>query len=170
MKLIAKVRPNPHISSSFKQSSTDLHIPKHSGDVGYDIEAAETVECEPYRMMWIPTNVHIEAQHPLWYIIAARSSIHMRGGIVPMGVIDSSYQGVIRVPLIAMGTGFKIQKGERFAQLIFFTHTHPLLEEVKEFGPSERGDRGFGSTGRLPEPEAMNGFADQFPGSDRDDS
>ena len=124
-----------------------VRVPKRRGDVGYDLCAAADVDVLPGRICWVPTGVAIDSRFPLWYLITARSSLHKRNMICPIGIIDAGYQGELVVPVVTLsGLQQKIEKGEYIAQAIFLEVIQPKLICVDEFVPSERGDRGFGST------------------------
>lgn len=125
-----------------------IHAPKHKGDVGYDLCARETTLCKPGEITWVPTGVHIEAKHPYWYTIAARSGLVRQNCITAFSVLDSDYQGELSVPLLALKEPVLIQQDTRFAQVIFMMHIHPYLVRVEEFIPTNRGAQGYGSTGR----------------------
>jgi len=75
-----------------------LHEPKRHGDVGWDLEASETVTIEPGQAIDVPTNVRIELPEDVWAEIRARSSIARRGLQVDAGTIDPGYRG----PLFAL--------------------------------------------------------------------
>lgn len=139
-KLIAFQGPAQH------KNPEPVRTPKRNGDVGYDLCASEDTMC-PRGVTWIPTGVAIDAQN-LWYMVVARSSLHRRGLLVAMGVIDGGYQGEVLVCVVNLGEPVVISKGEYIAQCIFFDITQPRLHEVVEFQPSERGTNGFGSTER----------------------
>lgn len=129
------------------QSLTDpIRAPKRAGDVGFDLCASEDTECR-FGITWIHTGVAIDARD-LWFMVVARSSLHKRGLLVAMGIIDAGYQGEILVAVTNFGGNTKISKGEYIAQCIFFDIRQPTLVAVDEFQPSERGTNGFGSTER----------------------
>lgn len=124
-----------------------VRAPTRKGDVGYDLCAAADTDIFPGQINWVRTGIAIESRYPLWYLITARSSLHKRNMICPMGVIDAGYQGQLVVPVVTLsGLAQKIEKGEYIAQCIFMEIIQPKLISVDEFTPSERGDRGFGST------------------------
>ena len=66
-----------------------------------------------------------------------------------MGLIDSDYQGQLMVSVWNRGQdGFTIQPGERIAQLVFMPVVQAQFNLVTDFDASERGEGGFGSSGR----------------------
>ena len=81
-----------------------------------------------------------------------RSGLGVKHGIsLPncVGVIDSDYRGELVVPLRNFGDGaYTIQPGERIAQLVIIPVLLPEIVEVEELSQTQRGQGGFGSTGR----------------------
>ena len=70
----------------------------------------------------------------------------MRNGV---GVIDSDYRGELTVGLANFSQeAYTVQPGERIAQLVIIPVCLPLLEEAEELSSTQRGEGGFGSTGR----------------------
>lgn len=100
----------------------------------------------------IDTGVHIELPHGYYGKIESKSGLNVKYGIVSLGgVIDEGYTGAIKVKLYAMsnrGCYLHIDSGDKIAQLIIMPYIAPELELVDELEPTERGDNGFGSTGR----------------------
>lgn len=127
-----------------------LHMPKKSGDIGYDLQILEDTVCLPGHLMYIRTGVHVQCERGLWYSIAARSSLTKRGGFIPFNVIDSDYQGELLIGVFnTAAEALHLQANERIAQLVFFKTVHPVLQTVQEYDiVGERGANGFGSTGR----------------------
>ena len=65
------------------------------------------------------------------------------------GVIDANYRGEVGVILRNMGEqAFEIREGDRIAQIVFLPYAHMQFEPVNELDSTERGDKGFGSTGK----------------------
>lgn len=66
------------------------------------------------------------------------------------GVIDANYRGEIGIVLanVAEPEGLRFNKGDKIAQLIITNAYTPVVEEVDDFETTDRGDKGFGSSGR----------------------
>jgi dUTP pyrophosphatase len=136
----------------------DIPLPEYAteGSAGLDLRACltENVELKPGETMLIPTGlaIHIADNH-LAAIIIPRSGLGHKHGIVLgnlVGLIDSDYQGQIFVSCWNRGNStFKIEVGERIAQMVFVPVLPVELTQVDEFDKSVRGDGGFGHTGRL---------------------
>jgi len=132
-----------------------LHEPKRDGDIGWDLEASETVRIGAGGQKDIPTNIRIQLPPHCWGEIRSRSSIAKRNLIVPPTVLDNGYTGPIFVllynaNLFDNGTmGATIEKGERVAQLVVHHGVWCRSEEVESVPDDpRRGSAGFGSTGR----------------------
>lgn len=125
-----------------------------AGDVGYDLPAClpdGPITIEPQTRGVIPTGIHLEIPEGYWASIEARSSTSKSMLICPKGVIDEGYRGEMFAVLINVGKeSVTINDGDRYVQLIMHERIVKDIEveEVDELTPSERGDSGFGSTGR----------------------
>ena len=126
-----------------------------SGSAGLDLRACldAAVTLEPGETQLIPSGIAIHLDDPgLAAIVLPRSGLGHKHGIVLgnlVGLIDSDYQGQIFISTWNRGkTAFTIQPMERLAQLVVVPVVQVDLEVVDEFGHSERGAGGFGSTGK----------------------
>ena len=125
------------------------------GSAGLDLRALleAPMELQPGQTTLIPTGMAIHIGDPgVAAVILPRSGLGHKHGIVLgnlVGLIDSDYQGQLFVSCWNRGdTAFRIEIGERIAQLVFVPVIRPQLTEVAEFTPSERGEGGFGHTGK----------------------
>lgn len=125
------------------------------GSAGMDLRALldEPLELAPGETHLIPTGmaIHIEDTH-LAAMILPRSGLGHKHGIVLgnlVGLIDSDYQGQLFVSCWNRGNkAFHIEIGERIAQLVVVPVVHAQFEIVDEFATSDRGEGGFGHSGR----------------------
>ena len=114
------------------------------------------VECDvllaPGERASISTGLRIALPDGFEAQVRPRSGLALRHGIGMVnspGTIDSDYRGVIRVLLINHGQEpFAVRRGERIAQMIVAPVARVEWTERRELPPSERGDGGFGHTGR----------------------
>ena len=126
----------------------------HATDAGLDLYAMEDrviwPDCKVGDGMVFDTGVHIEIPHGYFGKIESKSGLNVNHGIVSCGgVIDEGYTGSIKVKLYNLGMrGYAVRKGDKIAQLIIQPYTAPELELVSHLDDTERGDGGFGSTGR----------------------
>lgn len=124
----------------------------HDDDGGFDLYAPEGVFIEPNGSAVIDTGVHIELPPNTVGFLKSKSGLNINHGLTSEGVIDVGYTGSIRVKLYnRKGSGYMVNKGDKISQLVILPIV-PIknsdLEVVEEFAPTERGDSGFGSTGR----------------------
>lgn len=143
----------PKIKYTSLRSSAKL-IRRHSGDAGYDISASisKPIHLYPNKIELIPTGVTLQIPPGFVAMVCPRSGLAIKNGITVLnapGIIDSSYEGEIKVILINHSKEtFTINDGDRIAQLVLLQHYYILdtpLFDVDPFSP--RGTKGFGSTG-----------------------
>jgi dUTP pyrophosphatase len=125
------------------------------GSAGLDLRAmlAEPLALLPGACELIPTGMAVHIADPgLAALILPRSGLGHRHGIVLgnlVGLIDSDYQGQLMVSCWNRGSGsFRIEVGERIAQLVLVPVVRARFELVDEFADSDRGAGGFGHSGR----------------------
>lgn len=126
-----------------------------SGSAGLDLRAMlqEPLVLEPGQTVLIPTGLSIYIQdQKLAALILPRSGLGHKHGIVLgnlVGLIDSDYQGELMVSCWNRGASqFRIEIGERIAQLVLVPVVQAQLQITSEFDTSERGSGGFGHTGK----------------------
>ena len=160
----------------FKMLSKDATKPKRGRlDAGYDIFAAETVILEPQEKAKIRTDIAVNIPEGYVGLLTSRSGVSSKTHLViETGKIDAGFQGNMKINIkndrqdlvidsdvyqdiegkihytdktLDAGT-YKINKGDKLAQLVIVPIWTPELKEVEEFSyVSERGEKGFGSTG-----------------------
>ena len=110
------------------------------------------VTVAPGEIFWVPTGIALEVPKGCTGLIYARSSMGTKRGLAPankVGVIDSDYRGEVRVVLLNHSKQEQtIVPGERVAQLIITPVLTPTYEETEELSDTQRGEGGFGSTGK----------------------
>jgi dUTP pyrophosphatase len=126
-----------------------------AGSAGLDLRACldAPITLEPGQTVLIPTGLAIHIGDPgLAAMILPRSGLGHKHGIVLgnlVGLIDSDYQGPLMVSCWNRGTlPFTVQPLDRIAQLLIVPVVQARFRVVDEFGASDRGSGGFGSTGR----------------------
>lgn len=125
------------------------------GSAGMDLRACfdEVVELKPGETRLIPTGLAIHISNPDYCaMLLPRSGLGHKHGIVLgnlVGLIDSDYQGQLFVSCWNRGdTIFHVEPGERIAQMVIVPVAQIEFEIVDEFEDSDRGEGGFGHTGR----------------------
>jgi dUTP pyrophosphatase len=135
----------------------DLPLPGYAkpGDAGIDLLAREAVMIpRAGGRVLVPTGVAVAIPPGYAGFIQPRSGLALKYGVTCLntpGLIDSGYRGELKVLLINTDphAGHQIVRGERIAQLVVQAVEHVSLEVVDELpADSERGDGGFGHTGR----------------------
>ncbi|WP_373603872.1 dUTP diphosphatase [Aggregatibacter sp. HMT-949] len=126
-----------------------------AGSAGLDLRALtdECVEIQPGETKLIPTGLSIYIADPnLAAVILPRSGLGHKHGIVLgnlVGLIDSDYQGPLMVSMWNRGTApFRIEIGDRIAQLVFLPIVQAEFNIVQDFERTERGEGGFGHSGK----------------------
>ncbi len=156
-----------------KKTRPDAVLPKaSSGNVGYDLTTPVKVELFPGEVtrvdvgLVLADDMDYSLAPPLsgfdgkaapvvpFFKVEGRSGLASKGIFPVGGIIDPSYRGEVGVLLFnSTKKSFVLEKGARIAQLVCYHTLSPLrnsevvFDEVKEVTPSDRNDRGFGSSG-----------------------
>ena len=139
----AKVKPNATIPSKGSVLSA-----------GYDLSACtdEPISIPPHTTVKVGTGIAIQPPKGYFGAIFARSGLATKQGLRPancVGVCDEDYTGEYIVAIHNDCDGWRsICNGERIAQLVFLPYLNVVFEEVEELDKTDRGDNGFGSTGK----------------------
>jgi dUTP pyrophosphatase len=126
----------------------------HITDAGYDLYSDEDVCVGPGERRLIKTGISFEIPNRYVGLIWPRSGLANKKGIdILAGVIDSSFRGEICCILYNTGKQWGVDelvvsKGDRIAQILFQQVPHFNLVEVNELDQSDRGENGFGSSGK----------------------
>ena len=133
----------------------DLPLPRYAseGDAGLDLLAAEDASLEPGERAAIPTGIAVAIPEGHAGFVHARSGRALKEGLALVnapGLIDSGYRGEIKVIVVNLDprSAIDIRRGDKIAQLVVqpVATVDPVI--VDELPPSDRGEGGFGSTGR----------------------
>ena len=132
----------------------DLPLPTyaHEGDAGLDLYAAEAVVLAPFERALVRTGLAIAIPAGHAGFVQPRSGLALRAGLSFVntpGLIDSHYRGEIKLVAINLDprTPVHIERGDKIAQLVIQKVSRVDLVEVATLDSTERGERGFGSTG-----------------------
>ena len=124
----------------------------HEGDAGLDIYSAE----EDYTLKLgerkgFLTGIKMEIPNGYVGLVWDKSGLAIKYGIKIMaGVIDSTYRGEIIIVLINLGNeNYLVEKNTKIAQMLIQKIERVEIEEVENLKETERGNGGFGSTGKL---------------------
>ena len=120
-------------------------------DAGLDLYARNSATIYPKKSVVFDTGVCVELPRGTFGMVANRSGMNIKHSIVcgGVGIVDEPYRGSIIVKLYNLGfEPYRVNDGDRIAQLIVIPYVPVDLEEVDELTESDRGAAGFGSTGK----------------------
>ena len=123
-----------------------------AGDAGADLRARQDVELLPGERALVDTGVAVAIPAGHVGLVHPRSGLAAKHGITVLnapGTVDSGYRGELKVCLLNTDprAAYTVRRGERIAQLVVQEVVTARFRAVAELPGSERGDRGFGSSG-----------------------
>lgn len=128
------------------------HVPirAHKTDAGMDLYAMDTKTLKMLDSACFDTGVHIQLPPNTYGKIESKSGLNVKHGIVSCGgVIDEGYIGSIVVKLYNFGhEDYEVHIGDKIAQLVIMPCLYESVEVVDKLEDTNRGNNGFGSTGR----------------------
>ena len=121
----------------------------HTTDAGADLRTPHDVTVNARDSVVIDTGVHIELPPNTVGMLKSKSGLNVKHGITSEGVIDVGYTGSIAVKLYNHSDKpYEFKAGDKISQLVIMPILTPNFELVGELEETERGDGGFGSSGR----------------------
>lgn len=121
----------------------------HDTDAGLDLRTPVDAYVRAGGSTVIDTGVHIQLPPGTVGMLKSKSGLNTKDGIVSEGVIDEGYTGTILVKLYNHGTEAKqFARGDKITQLVVLPVLYVKVEQTEEIQGGDRGDGGFGSTGR----------------------
>ncbi len=144
------------LSVPVRRLDSELPLPEYAkpGDAGVDLRATEDVTLAPGGGRGlVPTGVAVAIPRGYAGFIQPRSGLAFKHGVTVLnspGLIDSDYRGELKVLLVNTDptSPFEVTRGERIAQLVIQAVEHVDFVEVDSLDETERGEGGFGHTGR----------------------
>ena len=119
---------------------------------GYDLRCTEDFSVPAFAAVLVPLGFAMQAVSNGALIdaqIRPRSSVSLKGINTPIGTIDLDYRGEVKVCLQNITPKvIDFNKGDKIAQMVFLTYDTPIVQLKTELTTTERGEGGFGSTGR----------------------
>jgi len=137
-----------------KRLSPEARVPKaaRKGDVAFDLYSTIDYELRPGERYAVPTGIALEIPPGYEGQVRPRSGLALKEGITVLntpGTIDSGYRGEVKTIMINHNKeSFRIKKGMRISQLAIRPVPDVEFMEVEELSDTERGEGGFGSTGK----------------------
>lgn len=140
------------MEAKFKRLHPQAKLPVHGrpGDAGLDLFAPEDVIIPPHERKQIPLGFAIEIPSGYVALVWDRGGMAAKKGIHSIaGVIDSNYRGDFNVILYnTTDEPYQITAGDKIAQMLIQQHETVTFTEVEELSETERGKRGFLSSGK----------------------
>lgn len=122
----------------------------HKQDAGFDIKARSAQLVRAHGSAIFYTGVHVQLPPGTAGLLVSKSGLNVKHDITSTGLVDEGYTGEIVVKLDNSGENdYFVHAGDKISQLVVIPVWHdPLVEIVDEIEGGERGERGFGSSGR----------------------
>ena len=125
----------------------------HPGDAGVDLVTTLAAEVPPGERVLLPTGIAIALPEGYAAFVHPRSGLAVKYGVSLVnspGTVDAGYRGEIRVSLVNLDPreAVVLARGDRIAQLVVQRVEHAVFHEVETLPGSDRGEGGFGSSGR----------------------
>ena len=139
---------NPTIKFKLDEGAFEP-VRAHATDAGADIRTPKQFVLSGRSSAVVKTGVHVELPEGTVGMLKSKSGLNVNSDIVSEGVIDQGYTGEIVVKLYNHGTKpHYFHVGDKITQLVVMPVEFPTYVQADEIGGGERGDAGFGSTGK----------------------
>lgn len=124
----------------------------HEEDAGLDLYSREEKMILARSHAVFDTGIHVAVPRGYAGFLKSKSGLNVKHGLTGEGVIDSGYTGSIKVKLYNNSPcDYLVRRGDKISQLVILPILLPELcevDDISELGETERGENGFGSTGR----------------------
>lgn len=138
-----------HTMKIYLEDGAKMPTRAHAADAGLDIYARDGQIVSAKESATFDTGVHVEVPEGYVGMLKSKSGLNCKHGIVSEGVIDAGYTGSIVVKLYNhSGYDYKVQAGDKISQIVILPIITPELDLVYELDDTERGNDGFGSSGK----------------------
>jgi len=148
-------RPSHAVDVLVRRLDPDVALPSyaHPGDAGLDLVTTVDAVVPPGERVLLPTGIAIALPEGYAAFVHPRSGLAVKYGVSLVnapGTIDAAYRGEIAVSLVNLDPrdAVTLRRGDRVAQLVIQRVEHAVLHEVDVLPGSDRGEGGFGSSGR----------------------
>ena len=126
-----------------------IPVRAHGTDAGADLRSPIDTVVPAMGSRVIDTGVHIQLPHGYVGMLKSKSGLNVKYGITSEGVIDEGYTGQIMVKLYNHSNyPYTVMRGDKITQLVIVPCEYLQFDLVDDLEDSERGDDGFGSTGK----------------------
>ena len=148
-------RPPHAVDVLVRRLDPDVPPPSyaHPGDAGLDLVTTVEAVLEPGERALLPTGIAIALPEGYAGFVHPRSGLALKHGLSIVnapGTVDAAYRGELAVTVINLDPreAVHLRRGDRIAQLVVQRVEHAVLHEVETLPGSDRGEGGFGSSGR----------------------
>ena len=148
-------RPSHAVDVLVRRLDPDVALPSyaHPGDAGLDLVTTVDAVVPPGERVLLPTGIAIALPEGYAAFVHPRSGLAVKFGVSLVnapGTIDAAYRGEIAVSLVNLDPrdAVTLRRGDRIAQLVIQQVALAVLHEVDTLPGSDRGEGGFGSSGR----------------------
>jgi dUTP pyrophosphatase len=148
-------RPPHAVDVLVRRLDPDVPLPTyaHPGDAGVDLVTTVDAVVAPGERVLLPTGIAIALPEGYAAFVHPRSGLAVRHGVSLVnapGTVDAGYRGEIKVSVINHDPRepVTLRRGDRIAQLVVQRVEHAVFHEVETLPGSDRGEGGFGSSGR----------------------
>jgi dUTP pyrophosphatase len=142
---------NSEVILKFLKLSKKAETPEYilGTDVGFDLKAIENVTLFPLEQKIVRTGIAMEIPKGYVGLVRDRAGIVQKMNVHTVaGTFDSGFRGAVSIILVNMSEEtVEIEEGMRIAQIILIPVVKAKIQEVKKLSNTERGEKGFGSTG-----------------------
>ena len=149
------IRPPHAVDVLVRRLDPDVPPPSyaHPGDAGLDLVTTVDAVLEPGERALLPTGIAIALPEGYAGFVHPRSGLALKHGrsiVNAPGTVDAAYRGELAVTVINLDPreAVHLRRGDRIAQLVVQRVEHAVLHEVETLPGSDRGEGGFGSSGR----------------------
>lgn len=126
-----------------------LPVRQHDTDAGADICCREDITVPAHGSVVVETGVHVELPPMTKCEVKGKSGLWVNHAIITTGLIDEGFTGQVKVRLANLGDeDYTFEAGDMITQLCVSPVLYPTYERADEIEGGERGDNGYGSTGR----------------------
>lgn len=121
----------------------------HEDDAGFDLYAPRSFTVFAHESAVIDLGVHFQIPRGYVGFIKSKSGLNVNSSLTCTGVIDSGYTGSVRAKMYNNSDkDYFFDKGDKVTQIVFLPIPEVKLVEVDSLDVTERGDNGFGSSGK----------------------
>lgn len=120
----------------------------HGWDAGADLRTPIAATIHAGHSLVIDTGVHMEIPEGYVGMLKSKSGLNVNKCMTTVGVIDAGFTGSIKVRVYNHGPEHRFEAGDKITQIVIMPVETPDFVQVDKISGGDRGDNGYGSTGR----------------------